>query len=198
MAGCKKKSAKPVTPPVGAVQSGIASWYGNPYHGRRAANGEIFDMEQFTAAHRTFSFGTWVRVHNLDNGKLVEVRITDRGPFIRGRIIDLSRAAARSIAMLGPGIAKVRLEVIRAPEVSGAQEHFTVQVGSFRVRENAGKLREQMQARYGTTSISRRDADPPQWRVLVGAVETQEQAEELAGRIRSTGAEAFVVRKDEP
>jgi len=155
-------------------------------------------MEKFTAAHRTFSFGTWVRVHNLDNGKEVDVRITDRGPFIRGRIIDLSRAAARSIALLGPGLAKVRLEVIRAPEFSTAKELFTVQVGSFRDRDNANKLCALMQAQFGTASIARRDADPPQWRVLVGALESQEEAEELAVRIRAGGTEAFVVRRDEP
>ena len=79
------------------TETGIASWYGYPYHGRRAANGEIYDMEKLTAAHRTLPFGTWVRVTNLTNSKTVDVRITDRGPFIDGRIIDLSKAAAREI-----------------------------------------------------------------------------------------------------
>ena len=97
---------------IGATETGIASWYGVPYHGRRAASGEIYDMEQLTAAHRTLPFDTWVEVTNLDNGKHVDVRITDRGPFVDGRIIDLSRAAARQIDMLGPGIARVRLKVI--------------------------------------------------------------------------------------
>ena len=75
-------------------QTGIASWYGYPYHGRQAADGEIYDMEKLTAAHRTLPFGTWVRVTNLANGKTVDVRITDRGPFVRGRIIDLSLSGA--------------------------------------------------------------------------------------------------------
>ena len=108
----KKKSVRvPVTPRVGALETGIASWYGNPYHGRRAAGGEIYDMEKLTAAHRTLPFNTWVEVTNLTNGKKVRVRITDRGPFVGGRIIDLSRAAAREIEMIGPGIAPVRIEV---------------------------------------------------------------------------------------
>src|ERR1051325_10543277 len=83
-------------PAPGSTETGIASWYGVPYHGRIAANGEVYDMEQLTAAHRTLSFDTWVRVENLTNHKTVDVRITDRGPFAPGRIIDLSHAAARS------------------------------------------------------------------------------------------------------
>jgi rare lipoprotein A len=115
LASCGRKRARIATPPrIGKTESGIASWYGVPYHGRRAANGEIYDMERFTAAHRTFTFNTWVRVRNLDNNKEVDVRITDRGPFVRGRIIDLSKAAARHIDMIGPGIAKVKLTVIDA------------------------------------------------------------------------------------
>ncbi len=103
--GCakKKKVATPKAPRIGQKENGIASWYGIPYHGRRAANGEIYDMEKLTAAHRTLPFDTWVRVHDLDNGKKIDVRITDRGPFIRGRIIDLSKAAARDIDMLRSG-----------------------------------------------------------------------------------------------
>ncbi len=88
---------------IGDTETGIASWYGEPYNGRRSASGEIYDMEQLTAAHRTLAFGTWLEVNDLDNGKQVEVRITDRGPFVKGRIIDLSLAAARKIDMVGPG-----------------------------------------------------------------------------------------------
>jgi rare lipoprotein A len=101
--------------PVGSVEEGLASWYGAPYHGRQAADGEIYDMEKMTAAHRTLPFQTWVRVTNRKNGLAVEVRITDRGPFVEGRIIDLSKAAARQIQLLGPGVSAVRLEVINPP-----------------------------------------------------------------------------------
>ena len=100
---------------IGSEETGIASWYGIPYHGRRTASGEIYDMEQPTAAHRSLPFQTWVEVTNLENGKRVDVRITDRGPFVGGRIIDLSHRAARDIEMLGPGVVKVRLKVIEAP-----------------------------------------------------------------------------------
>jgi rare lipoprotein A (peptidoglycan hydrolase) len=124
LTGCHKK--KPKTPrspqahaaipaPVGSIEEGLASWYGPPYHGRQAADGEIYDMENMTAAHRTLPFQTWVRVTNRQNGLTVEVRITDRGPFVEGRIIDLSKAAARRIQLLGPGVSPVRLEVINPP-----------------------------------------------------------------------------------
>src|SRR5579885_935952 len=122
-AGCGRKKRVRVAPPpapaptvtAGSTEEGIASWYGHPYHGRPAANGEIYDMEKLTAAHRTLPFDTWVHVVNLSNAKSVDVRITDRGPFIDGRVIDLSHAAARAIDMIGPGTADVRLEILSLP-----------------------------------------------------------------------------------
>jgi rare lipoprotein A len=116
--GCARKTSAHVPSPVkpariGETETGIASWYGPPYHGRRSANGEIYDMEKLTAAHRTLPFDTWVEVTNLVNKKHVDVRITDRGPFVNGRIIDLSLAAAREIDMVGSGIVRVRIKVIR-------------------------------------------------------------------------------------
>ena len=102
---------------IGQTETGIASWYGNPYNGRRTSSGEIFDMEQLTAAHRTLPFNTWLEVTNLTNGKQVDVRITDRGPFIKGRIIDISLRAAREIDMVREGIVQVRIKVIGAPAV---------------------------------------------------------------------------------
>src|SRR6184192_587377 len=106
--GDKRGVRAAIPTPVSASEEGIASWYGIPYHGRAAANGEIYDMEKMTAAHRTLPFNTWVRVYDLDNNKSTEVRIIDRGPFVEGRIIDLSHAAAKEIALIGPGIARVR------------------------------------------------------------------------------------------
>lgn len=117
--GCAKHTriVRPVS--FGHIEIGIASWYGQPYHGHQSANGEIYDMNRLTAAHRTLPFGTWVEVANLSNANRVTVRITDRGPFVHGRVIDLSRAAAKQIDMIGSGTARVRLKVVRAPAVPG-------------------------------------------------------------------------------
>ena len=121
-AGCSKPPVvvrAPSAPPparIGYTETGVASWYGAPYHGRRAASGEIYDMRKLTAAHRTLPFETWVEVTNLSNGRRVKVRINDRGPFVKGRIIDLSMAAADEIQMIRPGTARVQLRVIRPPD----------------------------------------------------------------------------------
>ena len=190
--------APPAAVQVGYTESGVASWYGHPYHGRHAADGEIYDMEKLTAAHRTLPFNTWVRVDNLDNHRTVDVRIIDRGPFIDGRIIDLSHAAAREIQMIGPGVARVRLEVIRLPssEPSGL---FAVQVGAFRDRKRAERVRRNMESRYGVARMVFQDGSPALWRVLVGSEPTEDAASALAGRIRKDSREnstAFVVRVD--
>jgi rare lipoprotein A len=193
----------PAAARVGSTETGVASWYGNPYHGRRSANGEVYDMEKMTAAHRTLPFETWVRVENLDTHKTVEVRITDRGPFVRRRILDLSHAAAVSIDMIGPGTAKVKLTVIAARTGrigDPPAPQFAVQVGSFTDRRNAERVKSAMERRYGTATVVMREGSPAQWRVLVGREATQEDAEILAGRIRSDPAAkasaAFVVRVD--
>jgi rare lipoprotein A len=163
-------------------------------------------MEQMTAAHRTLPFGVWVRVHDLDNEKSVDVRINDRGPFIDGRIIDLSHAAARAIEMIGPGIARVRLEILSQPAapvskvvVEAGPARFAVQVGAFRDRTNAERLRRDMEAKYGTARLVERAGGPAPWRVLVGLESTEEGAGALAQRIRGENASltaALVVRVD--
>ena len=215
LSGCahKKRVKAPTATRLGSTETGLASWYGHPYHGRRAANGEIYDMEKMTAAHRTLPFGTWVRVKNLENNQTVDVRIIDRGPFVGGRVLDLSHAAAVSIAMIGPGTAKVKITVIAKPAVIEtatvtalpapapvAIELFAVQVGAFADRNNAERVRSSMEGRYGSAKVVMRDGQPVRWRVLVGREPTPEDAEALAVRIRGDGeaqaGAAFVVRLD--
>lgn len=197
LAGCAKKAKVAKPPKIGDTDTGIASWYGHPYHGRRAANGEIYDMEKLTAAHRTFPFDTWVRVQNLSNDRTVDVRIQDRGPFIRGRIIDLSHAAAREIDMVGPGITKVKLIVIAPPKNLGRQpELFAIQVGAFREKARAVALEEQVRAQYGAARIVERGGDPVMYRVLAGEYETAAQAEAVAAQHRESGGAGVVVRLD--
>ena len=184
-------------PRAGDVETGIASWYGHPYHGRPAADGEIYDMEKLVAAHRTLPFNTWVRVVNLRNEQAVEVRIIDRGPFIEGRIIDLSHAAATAIGMIVSGTAQVRVEVYRPP-ASEPPAVFVVQVGAFRERSNADRVRGQMESRYGSARLLVRPENPGVWRVLVGKEISQEAADTLATRIRQETGEknAFAIRLD--
>lgn len=215
---CRKKSKTPSVPqsppsarakPVPAWnETGIASWYGIPYHGRRAANGEIYDMNQLTAAHRTLPFGSMVRVTSETNGKSVTVRITDRGPFVDGRIIDLSREAARRIDMIGPGIMQVRLELAGLAETRAGtplpsapaidQGTFAVQVGLFNDKTRAEKLKASLEKRYRSVDLVPREGERIQWRVLVGNVPTQTDAEALAGILRQKTGEAEVVRRDLP
>jgi len=178
------------------VETGKASWYGHPYHGRLAANGEVYDMEKLTAAHRTLPFDTWVHVVNISNQRAVDVRITDRGPFIDGRVIDLSHAAARQIELIGPGVAEVRLEILSMPETARSSGVYAVQVGAFRDKNNAERERARLSARYGATKLVFREGNPSLWRVLVGAEKTQDAADALRRKILSDSGEtnAFVIR----
>ena len=181
---------------VAADEEGLASWYGEPYHGRVAASGEVYDMEELTAAHRTLPFGTMVRVNRADTGASVVVRINDRGPIPEDRIIDLSRAAARSLGMIEPGIVPVVLEVLKSGE-TGSRLMFAVQLGAYRVRKNAERALQTM-TQYGPARIVYR-AETQLWSVLVGEAETRAQAAAVGARLHSNPGlgSAFVVRVDE-
>lgn len=198
-AGTKARPARqPAIPaPVGRIEVGSASWYGHPYHGRQAANGEIYDMETMVAAHRTMPFQTWVRVKNLLNQKTVDVRIIDRGPFVNNRIIDLSHAAAQQIGLIGPGVAPVELTVLSGPATVGPVL-FGVQVGAFRDRSNAERLQQTLIAAYGAARIVERQGEPTLWRVVAGSEPSPEAAGILAQRVRTEQrvAQAFIVRLD--
>ncbi|HEV2426144.1 MAG TPA: septal ring lytic transglycosylase RlpA family protein [Terriglobia bacterium] len=174
----------------------MASWYGRPYNGRPTSSGEIYNMYAMTAAHRTLPFGTHVRVYDLDNGQTVEVRINDRGPFVEGRIIDLSYAAARAMGMAGAGIARVRLEILN-PAVLSEPGIFAVQVGAFRERANADRLRDRIGERFQPVIIQSYDrGDGLYHRVRVGQESTEEAARELGRQLQQAGlaTDVFVVR----
>jgi rare lipoprotein A len=192
-----KHGKTPAPAPVGYVEEGNASWYGNPFHGRRASNGEVYDMYKLTAAHRTLPFETMVRVTNLNNGKSTTVRITDRGPFVENRIIDLSLAAAREIESVGPGVVPVHLEVLGNVDVSAG--FFTVQVGSFHDRGNAERLRDRLSLSYSPIFIQQYDSpDGAFYRLRVGKVSGEDGAKELAQQLRAKeGFTTLVFRLDE-
>jgi rare lipoprotein A len=200
MPGPARRYNKPVSlpPPAGYTEEGNASWYGEPFNGRRASNGEIYDMYKLTAAHRTLPFETVVRVTNLNNGKSTNVRITDRGPFVENRVIDLSLAAAREIESIGPGVVPVRIEIVSA-SVDPASGFFTVQVGAFRDRGNAERLRDRLNAVYTPIFIQRYDSpDGFYYRVRIGKVSSEDAARQLGEQLRAgEGFTPFVVRLDE-
>ena len=204
----------PPTPArVGAVEVGLASWYGRPYHGRTTSNGETYDMHALTAAHLRLPFHTMVRVTNVSNGRSVDVRINDRGPFVGNRVIDISRAGAERLGMIQAGTAKVRVEVIASPgmvENPGwrpAATHvavertdacdgsrYGVQVGSFRKLSNASGVLEDVSGRFARARIVSAEAQGDRlYRVIVGAASAVE-ASEMLRQMKTDGMDGFVTR----
>jgi len=193
----------PPSPPVeeGWTEKGIASWYGDPYHGRRAASGEVYDMHAFTAAHKTLPFGTVVKVERRDTGADVEVRINDRGPFIAGRIIDLSYAAARVIGLDIDGVAPVKIKVVGreadAPEVPPtapvveADACFWVQVAAFGEVGNARRAQETL-AGAGESAVVLEGLDAL-YRVRLGPFDEKQAAERARNRVTNAWPGAHVV-----
>jgi len=181
----------------GYTEEGNASWYGVPFHGRHASNGEIYDMYKLTAAHRTLPFETMVRVTNLNNGKSTVVRITDRGPFVDNRIIDLSFAAAQEVDSVGPGVVPVRVEVLGGVDPTAG--FFTVQVGAFRDRSNAERLRDRLNASYSPIFIQQYDSpDGIFYRVRVGKISGEDAAHQFGEQLHDReGFTPFVTRLDD-
>jgi rare lipoprotein A len=167
LTSCGRKAPN-ISPPIEKIaipakeyEEGIASWYGRPFHGRLTANGETYDMEAPTAAHKTLPFNSNIRVLNLDNGRSTNVRINDRGPFVKGRILDLSKRAAREIKMLGPGTARVRLHFLGSkspPPPKDPSQGYTIQVGAFRTFQVAEKLRKKLAKNYKDVIIKKVDS----------------------------------------
>lgn len=185
-------SGKKSTRVVDAIETGEASWYGPDFHGRKTANGETYDMDGITAAHRTLPFNTKVLVENLDNGKTVEVRINDRGPFAKDRIIDLSRGAAKKVDMIGPGTARVRIYLMNGETLNTAnikQPKYTVQLGSFETRslaqEQAKKIRS---SRVEEVSVNGKTF----YRIYFGDFNDPKIALEAQKRLEGLGHSGFV------
>ncbi len=192
---------------AGFVEEGIASWYGPDFHGKQTSNGEVYDMHARTAAHKTLPLGIYVKVMNQSNGREVEARINDRGPFVKGRIIDLSQTLAKELDMIGAGTAKVRIEALgfrdtgaggtvtwRQPK-SYAPDSYAIQIGSFGVRENAERLAAEMRARYGAAAIEESwVANNRFFRVRVGSYKTLEIASKAREQFEKDGyPNSFVV-----
>lgn len=175
---------------------GLASWYGEPFHGRPTASGEIYDMNRFTAAHRVLPLGTTLDVTHLANGRSVRVRVNDRGPFVRGRVLDLSRAAAEALDMLDSGVAQIEFRLVEPAEPLPVRQ-YAVQVGSFQSLDNAERLRLRLAQRYAEVRIVTPDSALGPFRVQVGRLAGTEQAEALARSLATDEQlDGFVVSRD--
>jgi rare lipoprotein A len=178
-------------------ETGMASWYGAPYHNRRGSNGEVYNMHAMTAAHLTLPLGSIVRVTNLKTGHSALVRITDRGPFVVGRIIDLSLAAAKALDVYLPGIAKVRLEVLQSPVPLETGGRWAVQIGSFTGQKAAAEFAEHLQKRYQTAKVIKFVSPVGDWWVRVRVLDDNRQrATALAQETETTEGSVFLVRLD--
>jgi rare lipoprotein A len=177
-----------------AVQYGIASWYGKDFHGRPTSSGEIYDMYQLTCAHNTFPLGTMVMVTHIENGKSVELKVNDRGPFVKDRIIDLSYAAAQIIGMYEKGTAYVKVETI-GPVVEQV-ERFTLQVGSFVDETNAQRLAELLRKSFDNVHVTTMETQSQKYhRVRVGQFETREAALGTAEKLSEMGFKVLVTSR---
>ncbi len=199
----------PIANANGFVQTGKASWYGRKFHGRKTSNGERYNMYDMTAAHKTLPMNTWVSVHNLNNNRKIIVRINDRGPFVRGRIIDLSYTGAKKIGIVGPGTARVRVtalgkaisyskktkDPVSFKPVDYWKGNFTVQVGAFKVRTNAEKYRYKLSKRYKNAHITLFTDDRGTfYRVRIGRYTNLKDAISFTERIMTQGfSSAFAV-----
>jgi rare lipoprotein A len=180
-----------------ATEVGRASWYGPPYHNRRGSNGEIYNMHAMTAAHRTLPLGSIVRVTNLKTGKSALVRITDRGPFIPGRVIDLSLAAAHKLDVYSPGVAEVKVEVMQTPAPLETGGKWAVQIGGFPDEGAATKLADHLKRRYRTAKVLKFSSPAGNWWIRVRVLDDDRQrAKTLVAETETPEGAVFLVRLD--
>jgi rare lipoprotein A len=176
------------------VQYGVASWYGPDFHGKATSSGEVYDMYQLTCAHNTFALGTMVMVTNLENGRSVELRVNDRGPFVKERIIDLSYAAARILGMWEKGTAQVKVEGL-GPLIEPNQP-FTLQVGSFTDEANAQQLASQLRQRFENVYVATVETSTQKYhRVRIGQFDTRDQALAMAEKLSGAGFKVLVTNR---
>jgi rare lipoprotein A len=184
--------------PLGYVERGMASWYGPGFHGNKTANGERYDMHKLTAAHRTLPLGSVAVIRSTNTGRQVTVRINDRGPFAKGRVLDLSLASAQALGMVGHGTDEIELRVVGFEGRTAEMGFLRVQIGSFAEQQNALKLLQQAQRVYPGGRIQTVDLpDGRRYRVQVGEFKTETQAESAADRLESDlSVQSFVFRDD--
>jgi len=179
------------------VETGLASWYGAPYDHRRASNGEVYDMHAMTAAHRTLPMGSIVRVTNVKTGNSAVVRINDRGPFIQGRILDLSEAAAKKVDVWSAGVAMVRIELLQTPVPVSSAGRWAVQIGAFEKEHTADQLANRLSRRYQTAKVLCFGSPVGDWWVRVRVQgDDRQRAESVVRETHTSEGEIFLVRLD--
>jgi rare lipoprotein A len=200
LAGCSGAPKPVYFPgyPIGVVERGVASWYGPGFHGNKTANGERYDMHQLTAAHRTLPLGSIAVVRSMSTGRQVTVRINDRGPFARGRVLDLSLAGANALGMIGSGTDEIELRVVGYQGRTSEMGDLRVQVGSFSEQQNALNLLERVKQFYPGGRVQVVDLpEGKRYRVQVGQFSKESQAEDATSHLESSlGIQAFVFRDD--
>lgn len=182
--------------PVIYSEEGRASWYGPPYDKRRGANGEIFDKDALTAAHRTLPMNSLIRVTNLSTGQAAIVRITDRGPFVPDRLLDLSLGSAKAIGVWRPGVARVRVEVFAAPSALDHGGRWCVQIGAFKSEKEAHKLRDQLMRKYHSANVIEFTGPTGHWVRIRPLEDDKGRAVEIAGELQPKEGGAYLVRLD--
>ncbi len=181
--------------PEGNIHTGLASWYGEDFHGKLTSNMEIYNMNDMTAAHKTLPFGTRVIVTNLNNNKSVTVRINDRGPFVEGRDIDLSYAAAKVLGMIGPGVVPVTIEVLKNLSPRQSSLKYSIQIGSFSKKTNAVDLKKKLGKRFGSVYIIEfKTGLHTYFRVRIKA-NTRVGAEKIAARLKQNGYTVIILEE---
>jgi len=195
----KGKTYYPLASAHGYAEEGVASWYGPNFHGKRTSNGEVYDMYKMTAAHKILPMNTTLKVTSLENGRSIVVRVNDRGPFVSGRVIDLSRAGAEALDMHRKGTARVRLETLGgipgAETVDDIPGPFYVQVGAFVNPDNAERLLSRMRRMdFRQSRIHYREVDGERfWRVHAGIFPSLAEAERARARLSGEFKGAFVI-----
>jgi rare lipoprotein A len=182
--------------PVIYTEQGLASWYGPPYDKRRGANGQIYDKNALTAAHRTLPMNSLVKVTNVSTGQAVIVRITDRGPFVPDRLLDLSLGSAKAIGVWRPGVAKVRVDVYAAPSALDSGGRWCVQIGAFKSEKEAEKLKDQLLRKYHTANVIEFAGPTGHWVRIRPMGDDRARATEIAHGLQPSEGEAYLVRLD--
>ncbi len=192
----------PYKPPSGYA---IASWYGSEFHGKPTASGEIFDMNGYTCAHREYPFGTKLKVTNTINDKSISCVVNDRGPFVQGRDVDLSYAAAKDIELIETGTATVRIDklgrdtsYIREVKYLSDSGPFTIQVGSFRDASNASRLKTGLELKYGKVYITEAEINGERfYRVRIGKFQVKSEVQKLGRTLADEGYNVFITKNEE-